>query len=80
MGDSLQKIDLIGGWLCSIAPTSKLLPAYEVREVTCQSDEKIISFSVQCEIRKSKDHTQVRFKDLLGKLHDFIEVGCELRE
>lgn len=78
LSDSIHKIELRGGWLCSVAPTSKQLPSYEAREITCQRGEATFEFSVQCESSRPKDHTQVRFKDSTGKDADFIEVGCEL--
>lgn len=80
LNESIQKIDLQGGWSCSVGTTSKQLPAYESRQVTCQSDDKNFGFSVQCEPSRKKDHTQIRFNDFEGKFLDFFEVGCELLE
>jgi len=80
IGDAAHKVDLNGGWSCSITPASKQLPAYEARETTCSSGDKSFKFSVQCDSRRPKDHTQIRFSNLQGRAVDFIEVGCEFRE
>ena len=71
--DAAQKIELKGGWSCEVGPTS----INNSRQTICQSGDKVIEFSVQCEQNRPKVHAQVRFKDLEGKYTDFIEVGCE---
>ncbi len=80
VGDGVQAVELNGGWSCSIGATSKALPLYEARETTCSNGDKSFKFSVQCEPRRPKDHTQIRFANLQGRAVDFIEVGCEFRE
>ncbi len=80
IADEVQTVDLNGGWSCSIAATSKYLPLYEARETTCRAVDKSFKFSVQCDSRHPKDHAQIRFPNLQGRLVDFIEVGCEFRE
>lgn len=77
LAESPQKIELRGGWSCSISASSTQT-THSFREVTCNSGEKSVAFSVQCEPKRPKEHSQVRFKDVSGKLLDFIEVGCEI--
>ena len=73
--DTVQKIELKDGWSCVVRPTS-FGGWYEARQTTCQNDDKIIDFSVQCESNRPKDHAQIRFRNPKGKHLDFIEVGC----
>ena len=80
VADNVQTVELRGGWSCSIGPTSKQLPLYESRETMCRAGDKSFRFSVQCESRRPKDHTQIRFASVDGRLLDFIEVSCELRD
>ena len=80
LDDSEHVIGLRGGWSCTVRETSKQLPLYEARQVSCRKDEQSFEFSVQCEPNRPKDHTQIRFRDTEGRLLDFIDVGCEYRE
>ena len=80
IGDEAQTVSLRGGWSCQIGRTSKHLPAYEARQTLCANGKSVFEFSVQCELSRPKDHTQIRFKDAAGRFIDFIEVGCELTQ
>ena len=80
LDDSEHHISLRGDWSCTVGETSKQLPLYEARVVSCRNEEHMLEFSVQCEPNRRKDHTQIRFRDADGRYVDFIDVGCEYTE
>lgn len=80
LGDSSHVLLLKSGWACTIGSTSKQMPSYEARTTTCGKGSETFEFSVQCERRRLKDHTQIRFRQSGGNISDFIDVGCELAD
>lgn len=79
LGDGPQRVALGNGWSCTVASTSKQLPAHEARTTICEKSSEAFQFVVQCEPSRMKDHTQVGFLGSNRRLADFIEVGCELK-
>lgn len=74
IGDTNQVITLRNQWNCSVEA-----PSIEgARQTTCRKGNESFEFTVQCEETRMKDHTQIRFKDSVHKLNEYIEVGCEL--
>lgn len=79
LGDGPQAVALGNGWSCTVGSTSKQLPAYEARTTICKKGSEAFQFVVQCELSRTKDHTQIGFVGSNRRLADFIEVGCELK-
>lgn len=78
LGDSAQTFVLKDNWSCTVGSTLNR-PSHQARTTTCRKGEQRFEFTVQCEPARSKDHTQIRFRDAQGKSTDFIDVSCELR-
>lgn len=76
LGQAEERLELKNGWTCVVAPTT----VDGSRQTNCEKGGRAIEFSVQCKESQPKDHIQVRFKDAEGKVVDFIEVGCELKQ
>jgi hypothetical protein len=80
IGDESQDYLLKSGWKCTAEKISKQLPSYEARQMSCRKGSEQFEFSAQCERVRPKDHTQIRFRAIDGKLVDAIMLGCELVE
>lgn len=76
LGDKVETVSLANKWSCSVGSPS---PGGSV-ETICQKGNEAFEFTVQCDLVRTKDHTQIRFNDAASNLNEFIDVGCELFE
>jgi hypothetical protein len=74
IGDTVHLLTLRSDWKCSIEAPS----IAGARQTTCRKGDETFGFTVQCDEIRTRDHTQIRFKAVKGKLGEYIEVGCEI--
>ena len=73
LGTGSHSVSLKTGDVCTISDVS----INNARQVVCVHADQSVSFSVQCDSQRPKDHTQLRFRRTgSSTLTDFIEVGC----